>query len=54
MERTLHLWLALASLVLSGALQAEPYKANFDPGYRPELSSDEGGFWYQVDKIEEA
>ncbi|HTF97145.1 MAG TPA: M48 family metallopeptidase [Cellvibrio sp.] len=54
MERTLHLWLALASLVLSGALQAEPYKANFDPGYRPELSSDEGGFWYQVDKIEES
>lgn len=33
---------------------AEEYKATFDPGYRPALSSDEGGFWYQLDKLEES
>lgn len=29
------------------------YEPTFEPGYRPEISSDAGGFWYKVDKIEE-
>lgn len=53
MDKKLHIWIALASLFLSLAASAETYTANFDPGYRPELSTDEGGFWYQVDKLEE-
>ncbi|PUA28289.1 MAG: hypothetical protein B0W54_17620 [Cellvibrio sp. 79] len=54
MDKHLHLWLVLASLFLGLSVQAETYKANFDPGYRPAISTDEGGFWYQVDKLEES
>ncbi|GGY78044.1 hypothetical protein GCM10011613_23290 [Cellvibrio zantedeschiae] len=42
--------LALVSVMAS----AQEYTATFNPGYKPELSSDEGGFWYQVDKLEES
>ena len=54
MDRRLHFWLALTGLFLSLSLQAQTFTAAFDPGYRPELSTDEGGFWYQVDKLEES
>lgn len=45
--------IALLCVLASFFAKAEEYTANFDPGYRPALSSDEGGFWYQVDKLEE-
>ncbi|BFM18042.1 hypothetical protein R50073_42250 [Maricurvus nonylphenolicus] len=32
--------------------QANPLDADFPPGYRPDKNSDEGGFWYKVDKFE--
>lgn len=46
--------------IISGALLAcllmpaysNEYQPDFSPGYRPDLSTDEGGFWYQVDKFE--
>ena len=46
--------LLLASLILSfgNVALAQVYRPDFDPAYRPDPSSDEGGFWYQVDKLE--
>ncbi|GMG85974.1 M48 family metallopeptidase [Biformimicrobium ophioploci] len=46
------LGLVMASLVSNAVAAATSYPPAFDPGYRPEASSDEGGFWYQVDKLE--
>lgn len=40
-------------LLLSCALFSEVYQPTFTPGYRPDPTTDEGGFWYQVDKLEE-
>lgn len=45
--------ITLASLLLLGsnALSAT-YTPDFDPNYRPLPSTDEGGLWYKVDKLE--
>ncbi len=40
------------SFVLVGNCIASDYSPMFEPGYRPDSSTDEGGFWYQVDKLE--
>jgi predicted Zn-dependent protease len=48
------LLVALLLGLVSFFAHAEEYTASFDLGYRPALSSDEGGFWYQVDKLEES
>ncbi len=42
--------LFLATQVFAQPKSIEPL---IDPDYRPKLSSDEGGFWYQIDQLEE-
>jgi beta-barrel assembly-enhancing protease len=54
MDRKIIGWLFLFISICSFPVIAKPYTATFDPGYRPDISSDEGGFWYQVDKFEES
>ncbi|MEA3299175.1 MAG: M48 family metalloprotease [Pseudomonadota bacterium] len=46
-------YLAITALMLGalGAMGAD-YAPDFDPDYRPVPSSDEGGLWYRVDKLE--
>ena len=44
--------LTMLSLASNTIAAAASYPPVFDPGYRPDPSSDDGGFWYQVDKLE--
>ena len=48
------LFALLFSFVMTSAAQdfSGSYSPRFAPGYRPDPGTDEGGFWYQVDKIE--
>ena len=37
----------------SASAQPATFSPEFDPNYTPDPSSDEGGFWYQIDNLEE-
>jgi hypothetical protein len=50
--RLLAAWSAIILYIVTGLAHGVEFRPDFAPGYRPDPSSDEGGFWYKVDQIE--
>ncbi|MCV6622015.1 MAG: M48 family metallopeptidase [Cellvibrionaceae bacterium] len=49
-KQTIALLLASFALSVEGS---QEYRPTFAPGYQPDSSTDEGGLWYQFDKMED-
>lgn len=52
-DSRLLLTLVFSSFLANPVMAGQNVAPTFKPGYRPAANTDEGGFWYQVDKIEQ-